>query len=377
MKVGILTFYRVINNGAILQACATNQIILKQMGIESELIDYRLPRIEFYRKPFSMKRAFCTKGFTGKLKAGIKEFIKYPSSIRRYQLYNDFMDKHLKTTAHEYYSLEDLKAVASYYDAFIVGSDLVWSPLMAEGVNPVYYLDFIDDTKVKRIAYAPSVGTLNITEEEKRLISEYLKKFDAISVREESSQHQLQELVDKKIYTVLDPTLLTHENDWEEFYNPDPIEKNKYVFAFKLEKSPLLVNTANQLAAENDAIIVSYGATRGFKAREVKDVSGEMGPAEFLNYIKNASHIVTNSYHGCAFSLIFHKDFYCIPHSTRGMRMVDLLNKLQIPERLIYTDDISGLRSIDYEKVEITRNKYIDSSYDYLSKALFGDDKDV
>ena len=196
-------------------------------------------------------------------------------------------------------------------------------------------------------------------------------------MREESSEQQLQQLVDKKIYTVLDPTLLTYEKDWERFYNSEPIENDNYVFAFNLEKSPLLVRIVNKLAAEDDAIILSYGSTRGFIARDVKDVSGRMGPAEFLNCIKNASHVVTNSYHGCAFSLIFHKDFYCIPHSTRGMRMVDLLTKLQIPDRLIYADDISGLKLLDYEQIEIVRKQYIDSSYEYLSKALFGETRNV
>ena len=375
MKVGILTFYRVINNGAALQACATNRIVLNKLGIESELIDYRLPRVEYYRKPFSIKRALQTKGIKGKVRACTKEFVKYPDNIRRFRLYNAFMKQHLKTSTHEYCSIEELKKDANNYNAFVVGSDLVWSPLMAEGVNPVYYLDFVEAPNVRKIAYAPSIGTLDISDEEKRQIAQYLKKFDAISIREESSRKQLQELTDKPVHTVLDPTLLTFEKDWDIFYDPKPIENEKYVFAFKLEKSPLLVKCANQLAVKENAIIVTYGSTAGFKAKKVKDVSGRIGPAEFLNYMKNASHVITNSYHGCAFSIIFHKDFYCVPHSTRGIRMVDLLHMFQIPERLIYTEDISHINNLDYEKLESVRKQFVDSSYDYLSKALFGDEK--
>ena len=375
MKVGILTFYRVINNGAALQACATNRIVLKKLGVESELIDYRLPRVEYYRKPFSIMRALQAKGIKGKVRAFAKECVKYPDNIRRFRLYNMFMGKYLKTSTHEYCNIEELGKDANNYDAFVVGSDLVWNPLMAEGVNPVYYLDFVEDPNVKKIAYAPSIGTLDITDAEKRQISQYLKKFDAISVREESSRKQLQELTDKPVHTVLDPSLLTFEEDWDEFYDQIPIEKEKYIFAFKLEKSPVLIEVVNKLAKKENAIIVAYGSTVGFKARKVKDVSGRMGPSEFLNYIKNASHVVTNSYHGCAFSIVFHKEFYCIPHSTRGLRMVDLLHMLQIPERLIYTEDISGIESLNYKKLDSIRKQYIDSSLRYLTDALFGDIK--
>lgn len=374
MKVGILTFFRVINNGAILQACALNRIVLTKLGVESELIDYRLPRVEFYRKPFNLKRIIKARTTISKLKATVKEIIRYPRNKKINRLFEQFMIENLIVSAKKYITIEDLELDQTNYNAFIVGSDLVWNPLMAEGVNPVYYLDFVRVAGIKKIAYAPSVGTLDITEDEKQQISCFLNGFDAISVREESTAMQLKLLTDKTIQTVLDPTLLTYATDWDDFYKEEPLERQKYIFAFKLEESDLLVNIVNQLALNNDYIILSFdGPIKGFRAKKVKNLGSNMGPSEFLNYVKHADCIVTNSYHGCAFSIIFHKDFYCIPHSSRGIRMINLLEKLNISDRLVYDENIGDRMPIDYQAVEQIRANYINSSYDYLYKALFGD----
>lgn len=369
-KVGVLTFFRPINNGAVLQACATSKIVLPKLGYEAELIDYRLERIEIDRSLFGIKRILRECGFGRKIRRVIADVIRFPVNYRQKKLFDSFIDKFLPVGAKVFSSEADLKHECTNYDAYVVGSDLVWSPIMAEGVNPVYFLRFVDDSKLK-IAYAPSVGTMNLSKKNIEDFKVLLPEMNAISVREKSTALQLEKLTGYDMKAVLDPTLLTDLEDWNEFYSSQKLVDDIYIFAFALEPSKILIDTVNYLAKEVNGTIVVYGRkNNAYKASKVIFTDGNCGPSEFLNYIKNAYKVVTNSFHGCAFSIIFHIDFYCIPHTTRGIRMVDLLNELNLDMRIVTDPHCLSKERIDYKFVEQIRNKLREDSLKYLRDAL-------
>ncbi len=375
MKVGILTFFRPINNGAVLQACATNSIVLPKMGVDSELIDYRIRRIEVDRKLFGIVRIMNEPDLIKRIRRIFADVARLPANYTQRNLYDKFIKKYLRISDQVYLSHEELIQKCQGYDAYIVGSDLVWSPLMAEGVNPTYFLDFVKGN-VPKIAYAPSIGTTNLSGREFKDYKKNLIHLDYVSVREKSAADQLGPLTEKAITTVLDPTLLTIDSEWDNFYSKTPLIQEDYIFAISLEKSDKLIETVNQLAYQNNCIVVAFGRKNNkYKGRRVIFTESSCGPSEFLNLIKNAACVVSNSYHGCAFSIVFHKDFYCIPHSTRGIRMIDLLNSLGLEDRIVCENsdikaDLDNKRAINYILVERERNMLMDESYKYLQIAL-------
>ena len=369
-KVGIMTFFRPINNGAVLQACATSRIVLPKLGYKAEIIDYRLERIETDRSMFGIDRVLRENGTLKKVRRVFADLIRLPVNYKQTKIFDSFIIKHLPVGSDVFYSEGDLKERCQGYDAYIVGSDLVWSPTMAEGVNPVYFLAFVDKSKLK-IAYAPSVGTTDLTDKDIRDFRSLLSNLDAISVREKSSAIQLRNLTGYDMKAVLDPTLLTDCADWDEFYDSQKLVKDKYVFAFALEASQILVDTVNCLAKEADSIVIAYGRkNKLYRARKVIFLDGECGPSEFLNYIRNADTVVTNSFHGCAFSVVFRKEFYCIPHTTRGVRMVDLLKELNLEKRIIKNATNLPKDKIDYKKVEQKLSILRDDSLGFLKDSL-------
>lgn len=124
MKIGIITFYRPINIGAVLQATATNRIVFKDENIKTELIDYRLPRTEFYRKPFNLLRPFKAKGIKNMIRAFVAEFLFFPKRLKVYLKISKFVKRHLIITDKKYKNNSDYKGLNESFDAFLIGSDL-------------------------------------------------------------------------------------------------------------------------------------------------------------------------------------------------------------------------------------------------------------
>lgn len=369
-KVGVLTFFRPINNGAVLQACAMSKIVLPKLGYTAELIDYRLERIEVDRSVFGVKRILRETGKAKKVRRVIADIVRFPVNYRQKKIFDAFIHQNLPVGQNVYYSEEDLEKECQEYDAYVVGSDLVWSPTMAEGVNPIYFLGFVKNNKL-RVAYAPSVGTTELSDKDIMDYKLMLSNFDAISVREESTAIQLRELTGYNIKAVLDPTLLTNSEDWNRFYSSNRIIKDEYIFAFALESSQVLIDTVNRLAKETGVMVVVYGReNKLYKAGNVIFLDGKCGPAEFLNYVNNAFKVVTNSFHGCAFSIIFHKDFYCIPHTTRGIRMIDLLKSLNLDKRIVTEETNLPEEQINYDLIEQKREKLREESLNFLKNSL-------
>ena len=145
--------------------------------------------------------------------------------------------------------------------------------------------------------------------------------------------------------------------------------KEKYLLVYDLVKTPLLVKLVNKISKENDLKVISFSSNKGYK-NWLKSFSYS-SPSELLGLFMGAQKVVTSSFHGTAFSLIFEKDFYTIPHPTRGKRMIDLLNNLSLEDRLIEKEvDIYNIRSIDYATTNKKLEKMINKSIKYLEDSL-------
>lgn len=369
-KVGILTFFRPLNYGAVLQAYALSTFIKNRFGYDVELIDFRVPRVEYCRKLFRPKEYVELVGQPKQLVKRIGADLVYAKTNKRRKCHFDsFIERYLNVSKETYWSEEDLKQKARVYDVYISGSDLVWNPEMAEGVNSVFFHSYVtDNTKIK-LSYAASVGVTSLPESVLENYAKWMLNLDYVSVRERSSVDLLQSICRKTIENVLDPVLLTTEEDWAELIKGGKIIKQKYVLAFMLEYSRVLIETVKEIAAENNCQIITLDQRNYYKDSNVS-LEWEADPETFLSLVKNASYVVTNSFHGCAFSLIFHKELWCIPHTTRGIRMTELLSTLDLQSRIVGKDWTYSETEIEYELVEEKLSPLRARSVDFLIKAL-------
>lgn len=370
MKIGILTFFRPINHGAVFQSCALSNIVLKKLGHETQLIDYRLFSTEHFRKVFCFDEyPRITRDPITFFRMLTIDIILAPRRALRKRKFDCFIKRFLNTSKTCYDAL-DIVENTKDYDLLIVGSDLVWNPEMTGGINPIYYLQF-STPKQKRISYAASIGLTALNSNDLETIGSYLNTFSCVSVRENSAKNLLEPFVKKSVSRVLDPTLLTSASDWTTYMNPNYKRiKEKYLFVYMLEMSEVLIKTAKEIAEHNNLRIVTYGSKKRF-GREAINVYNA-GPDEFLSVIANAEMIVTNSFHGCAFSLLYKKQFWCIPHTTRGTRMTDLLSDLDLKKKIVLPQTPIDYSSIDYELVDNKLEELKKQSNSFLDQALRG-----
>lgn len=366
-KAGIITFHFADNYGAVLQAYALANTIEK-LGVKAEIIDFVPNKLREPYKLFpNIKNMVDNKGLSYTIRNTLSRLFYIRHNITRIRSFDEFRNTYLNLSERRYNNVIELLNESFDYDYFITGSDQVWNPKFFSHVNGVYFLDFADK-KAKKISYAASIAE-KVDKSFNKDYSSYLAMFDYISVREESAKEFLCDKTDKKIEVTLDPTLLLNKEEW----NRVSTKKNynfKYILVYDLISDPLIVKIASKLANATGYKVLSY-------SRRIDYVNwyssfSSHSPTDFLGLFANAEYIVTNSFHGTAFSIIYNKPFYTVPHKTRGSRMIDLLNSLEINDRLIKKDeDIKDIsNSIDYDKVESKLLEQKDRSMVFLKKAL-------
>lgn len=368
MKIGILTFHRAYNFGAQLQAYGLQQFLCG-CGHDVELIDYRNEAIESFYDLISWK-AFFRASFRGKLCLLYFILIAGRSWKRREKHFNDFINNFLrisKTSSNNIHTLD-----LSVYDLIVVGSDQIWSPLLTRGFDPAYWGDFDAPESVRKITYAASCGDISqFSSAQCELLRKKLNNFSRISVREESLRQFCNQLVDRPIYTVLDPTLLV---DRSEFYKitSDRIFPFPYVLVYAVESHPQLLAVARKLAKRCGARIV-HVAMSNLKDRIVgKDrdiIKYDPSIPDLLGLFKYAECTVTLSFHGVALSIVYEKDFYAL-RGQKMSRVNSLLTQLELMDRIIDgVDQVDG-SSIDFRQVNSKLEKLRLASMQYLKESL-------
>lgn len=260
----------------------------------------------------------------------------------------------------------------SDFNYFVAGSDQIWNPLFEYNSNREF-LTFAHENQ--RVAYAASIGIDKLADDVKK---EYQKKMDSIpyiSVREQSAAEIVEQLTGRKVPVVLDPTLLLEKKQWEKIIlkSKVPNNKRKYIFKYFLGKENEVYNRfIKKLAAEKDADII-----------DIMDSYNEYGPADFIYLIKNSIMVVTNSFHCCAFSIIFERDFYCFSRSVNkgtgdmSSRIKNLLEMFKLDDRYITLSNISSATtsSIDFSGISGKINEEREKSLNFLKKALLSEKK--
>lgn len=256
-------------------------------------------------------------------------------------------------------------------DAYIVGSDQVWNQQIPMEERKKFYLDFVKNSK--KIAYAASIGRDEILESEKEQIGKYLDDFDYISIREKTGVNLYQPLTKNKIENVLDPTLLLNSEDWDKIAGKDRINKD-YIFSYTLGAEKEVIESIDRISNKLRMGIVEIYYKKQFK-NEIKNINNA-GPKEFVGLVKNSKYVVTNSFHGMVFSILYRKNFWVFKRGNMNSRIYDLLQLLNLTNRIIDLENLESIENvnyeerIDYDNVYKILNNEKEKSINFLTNAL-------
>ena len=313
MRIGILTFHRAHNYGAMLQAYALKKTCEK-LGADTSVIDYAP---EYIDEQYNYFR------FSGNSRRTLLNIYNLRGNFAKQKLFeafkNDFMNLRPFNTNEK-------------FDIILYGSDQIWNPNIKNGFDKVYF-GYHKIPVTQNVSYAASIGKSQFSKDELKQFSMISQKLDRISVREETARDLLQPVVKKKIEVVLDPTLLLSADEWTDIAM-EPNISGAYILVYQVNIISQTMKIAISLSKKLNIPIVeiTYKKTKlHYKHRVLNNV----GPREFIGLFKNASYIITSSFHGTAFSIIFRKNFYTVVHRAYGSRMQDLLNKIGLADRMV------------------------------------------
>ena len=343
MKVGIITFQRAYNYGAVLQAYALCQKI-NSLGFSCEVIDYHCEKFERDYKKISIFKA-------GSIREFISAIVNGKTRNKKRAKFIDFVEREISLSPQKYYC-ENIIDSNNEYDVFITGSDQVWNlNLTDEDWN--FFLAFVRLEK-KKISYAASIVAIDNDKEIENKIKNCLDSFSRITLRENSGVKYLLSLGYNSTKLVLDPTLLLTKEEWTELgkkYSMGMLLPKDYLLAYFVSPTNLPIVLINYTHRKVDAVI------------NLTTVS----PGQFVRLFMNATMVITNSFHGTAFSINLNKDFLYvlnIEKPEKNERINTLVNLLELSERDFRFADINN--EIDWTKVNKKLNKLRSESINIL-----------
>lgn len=360
-SIGIFTIQSAKNYGGALQAYALRKKCLNYVD-DVSIVNYVNKDVD---KEYNLIK-FNGNSLKEKVVNFIKSIIVLPYSVKKHNRFKKFEKEYFNLT--KKYTDKDLDNRYPIFDKYIVGSDQVWNPDVTKGLRKAYTLEFFHEND-KKVSYAASIAASKINKEDLDKLVANVKDFSALSVREVSGKELLSSHVNKEIEVVLDPTLLLTNEEWSKLAG-ERIIKDDYIFVYAFEQDDNLIKVVNDLAKKNSLKVISFDIRKKYVNSEGNYFGS--GPVEFVNFIKYAKYVVTNSFHATVFSVIFEKEFFTIPFGNRGSRMIDLLNKLNIGDRIINKfEDYSRIKNkINYQKVNNILNEEMAKSIKYLESSI-------
>lgn len=314
MKICTITCQNADNHGARLQCYALVRYLQKQ-GHSVSVIDYR---------PHYMRGPRLWYWPQASIKEWAKFFLQIPDrkrAVRRHQCFDEFSKKYIPRTR-IYYNIDELRKDPPVADMYIAGSDQIWNTTFPNGTDPGYYLDF-GPKEIRRESFAASFATSEIVPFARDFVRENLKRFDKITVREQSA---LKILEDLGYHGTLqdDPVFLLSAEEWNEIADGTG-EGEKYVLVYDFYADEKIKKKALSLAAEKECKVYAICPMKLSYAEKNFVYSG---PETFVSLIKNANCVVSNSFHGTVFAMIYHIPFKIVDRPDGlNVRMHDLLER--------------------------------------------------
>lgn len=361
MKISIITLHRVFNYGSVLQTYATQET-MKNLGFETEIIDY-IP------KDWQTKQLlFCKPKCTGFIKSRIYMFLRSFSILLKEKTFWNFLKKNLNMSK-TYKSYEELLKNPPKADIYCTGSDQVWNSDFCH-MDKSFYLQF-GDKNTKRIAYAASIGNTELGKKEEEIVSEYLKDYSHISVREDAAVN----ILDKMGYPstcVIDPTLQLEKENWLKLASKRLVKEKYLLLMLLYNEDNNATEIARKIADEKGLKLVKISWE--LKKPHMVDILMTHRPVgDFISLVHHADFIVTNSFHALAFSVNLNKQFIAIKRNEHNSRLESLLKLTNLEERLVdlkYDKEITD-KTIDFDPINKILNTERKKALSFLQEALY------
>ena len=370
------------NYGSMLQSFAT-QKMLDGYGINYELLSYKkkyTPLFALKSLPRFLNGVIWQDKLNERRK---KKFLnKHPELKKevneRTNAFNKFREGFFSAPIKTYYGYDELQGQSKKYSAFIAGSDQLWSP---SGLPTNFYNLMFTYDDATRISYASSFGVKKIPWYQRRRTKNYLNRIQFISCREESGSKIVKDLTNRDVPVVADPTILFDGDEWEQMLPCKRIQDGKYIFSYILGTDKKYRDEVLELSKKTGLPIVSIhqyvDADLEFGNIEITDA----GPTEFVNMIRNAEYVCTDSFHGSVFSILCHRKLVIFNRysdtssSSKNTRIDNLCSRLGLSDRRFSGDIIKNASGeIDYisidKKLEIMRKEsrnYLEEAFDTIN----------
>ncbi|MBE6048872.1 MAG: polysaccharide pyruvyl transferase family protein [Clostridium sp.] len=372
-KVGILTFHASHNYGSVLQAYALQNTVNTCCKCDCEIINFVTDRQK------DMYSIFYNINSLKDILRNVRvRLYKYKIRKDRFEDFNKFIYGNLKLSEKVYRTKEELESDINKYNTIICGSDQVWN-LTIKDFDYSYFAPFKGD--FKKVSYAPSCGGDEIFNRilSDEQVKEYINDFDSLSVRENVAQNMLKKITDKDISIVLDPTLLVPKEKWDEICS-DRIIKEDYIFLYSIDYNDDVVRMAKNISKRlNLPVYILFNTPSAYKKSlmSFKFAKSE-SPEDFISLVKNAKLVLSNSFHGTVFSIIYRKAFYVLRGTYDGKintddRISTLLGKFKLKDREININNLNEKSiscDVDYSENEKYINLEREKSIEYLRNSI-------
>ena len=361
-KIGIITFHRSYNYGSALQAYALQKYLIAK-GTDVTIIDYIMI------DNFSQYKLFHPQYYCNNIRMLASDVLYFFPNFKRKTAFEKFVKDNFNLTEKRYYKCKDMEELNQLFDVFICGSDQIWNFNCTKGLEPAYFLGFVNRHKIK-IAYAPSLAHTTFDANFDKDLKEYLKDFKAISVREKSTKEIIEKVSPIAVEIVLDPTLLLEKDEYKKITIVPSKKISDYIFVYILEINSKVIKYAENLARDKNLSIAYISRKKiDFRVRSLNFYG--CSPNEFLGLILKATYVVTNSFHATVFSVIFQKCFFTFPTEMSSARMRDFLNSIYLGDRIVSDSDVN-IQTMNFEEAEKQLDYLRKKSETYLLGAING-----
>lgn len=381
--IGLVTCYFHHNYGSMLQAYAT-EMVMQQMGLPFQTIACKAP-INYMQENkilYIIKKLLIAdwKMRLGKMKIE-RAKKENPMFAKNWEIRNKAFDQFAETFFHVSpycKNREELTKMAENYSAFLVGSDQLWR---TDSVEHGYYtLEWVPD-HIRKIAYSTSIGVKEVPWFQVEKNKRFMNRFDHIALREQSACDLVYKLTGRKVPVVLDPTLLFTGDQWLEIQQQEPLTNGKYIFCYLLGDNPSQREFIKRVKEKTGYKIVALQQLDDYIPSDegFADEAPYVGPREFLNYIRNAEYVFTDSFHCSVFSILYKKNFFTFSRFAEGAkqstntRIDNLLHISGLEDRKMTNDktieEVVNFKRI-FDGVDEKLNAMRKSSIDYLYNAF-------
>lgn len=365
MKIGILTYHRAENYGALLQAYAM-KTYLQSLGHDVSFVDYWPQYHSDYFKLFPWQQ-FRKRSFLRKVIFLFQLIIWAKTRIIRKKRFQKFMYEMLELQKNPQYTNDNDKT--ENYDIVVYGSDQIWRKqnLGGVGFDPWYFGEENIQAN-KKVVYAGSMGTIDVTTKDNEYVQKMMKNFSTISVREKDFQTYLEGLgVSSSLVT--DPVFLLTKEQWRRIETKSNINE-KYILFYNLLNTPDSKQFAEHLSQIKNIPIREVNKRMSLCYRGKRYIS-TASVEKFLQLVDGAEYVVSNSFHGVAMSIIFQKQFYAVGMHQKSNRVKSLLQSLGICERFVEKNTMRIQdQNIDYHIVNTALGTLINRSKLYIQHSI-------